>query len=466
MAKAIDKQASVKINKIKTTTDVLTSRGGLAFFAKYLEETQVLVFLQSLFGLLRKSRKGQRIEIIFKQMLCFLMDGTSRHLTYFDHLKPDKGYAAGLELRPDGMLSSHSVKRFYNAFTMPMIWMFRKALRQLFLWRLRLEKPAVIYLGLDSMVLNNEEAKKRDGVQPTYKKVNGFHPLQLTWNRFIVDASFRGGKMHGNHGCGAVQMVTQTVKWIRKHYQADVPIVLVSDSGFYDQKLFQAWEKLGIGYVCSGKIDDGLTEFAEQIGEAEVWETYQKGKQKWKYYDWNDERKHWTEERRTILCRFDPSGPQQVFEAFRPLTVLYTNLGMGGTIDERLQACGRGELLDAAAVVKTAHGRGKDELVHRALKEFAFEELPFQHFAPNAAFYYTMVMAHFLYECFKEDVCADVVPVVSYANTLRRKIMDLAAKIVRHGGQIWIQFTQSAFTAFQLDTLWKKSLSPPRLSWT
>ena len=245
-----------------------------------------------------------------------------------------------------------------------------------------------------------------------------------------------------------------------------MPIVLVSDSGFYDQKLFQAWEKLGIGYVCSGKIDDGLTEFAEQIGEAEVWKTYQKGKQKWKYYDWNDERKHWTEERRTILCRFDPSGPQQVFEAFRPLTVLYTNLGMGGTIDERLQACGRGELLDAAAVVKTAHGRGKDELVHRALKEFAFEELPFQHFAPNAAFYYTMVMAHFLYECFKEDVCADVVPVVSYANTLRRKIMDLAAKIVRHGGQIWIQFTQSAFTAFQLDTLWKKSLSPPRLSWT
>jgi len=33
-------------------------------------------------------------------------------------------------------------------------------------------------------------------VQPTYKRVEGFAPLQMTWGRFLIDAVFRGGKKH------------------------------------------------------------------------------------------------------------------------------------------------------------------------------------------------------------------------------------------------------------------------------
>jgi hypothetical protein len=464
MAESNRKNPEVKIHKIGTTSDVLTSRGGLTLFAKYLEQTQVLAFMQSVFGKLRKSKKGQPIHLIFQQLFCWLMDGTSRHLTYFDQLKRDEGYAAGLELSPKEMLSSHSVKRFFKAFSMPLIWGFQRVLKRLFLWRLQLAQPEVIVLGVDSMVMDNDEADKRDGVQPTYKKVKGFHPVQMTWNRFIVDAVFRGGSKHCHHGNTVENMVRDMVRFIRRNYRKDVPIVVVMDSGFCDQKLFRALEALNIGYVCSGKVYGDVKEFAGEIEANGVWETYKKGKQEWKYFDWDDKRKSWEKERRTILCRLDSPGPQPVFEAFRPLTVLYTNMGMGEGIDAQLQACGRRDLLTAEAVIQTAHGRGKDELVHRALKEFAFEELPFQHFAPNAAFYYTMVIAHFLYECFKEDVCSDVIPTVSYANTLRRKILDIAAKIVRTGGQTWIKFTQSAWTTLQLESLWKKCLSPPPLS--
>lgn len=129
------KKESHKINKIGITSDTLTSRGGLSLFAKYLENTQILTYLGSLFGVLRKSAKGQSIEIIFKQILCYLMDGTSRSLTYFDQLKTDSGYAASLEFGCDELLSSHSVKRFFKAFSMPLVWCFRKVLKQLFLWR-------------------------------------------------------------------------------------------------------------------------------------------------------------------------------------------------------------------------------------------------------------------------------------------------------------------------------------------
>jgi hypothetical protein len=45
--------------------------------------------------------------------------------------------------------------------------------------------------------MDNDEAQKRQGVEPPYKKKKGFQPLQMIWNHKIVDAVFRGGKKHG-----------------------------------------------------------------------------------------------------------------------------------------------------------------------------------------------------------------------------------------------------------------------------
>jgi hypothetical protein len=47
-----------------------------------------------------------------------------------------------------------------------------------------------VILGLDSMVLDNDEALVRHGVRPTYKRVKGFQPLQMTWKGFVIDAVF------------------------------------------------------------------------------------------------------------------------------------------------------------------------------------------------------------------------------------------------------------------------------------
>ena len=150
--------------------------------------------MERLFGGIRKSDKGQPVAEMFKQGFCFLMDCTSRHLVYFDALKKDAGYAAGIETAPADMLSSHAVKRFFGAFSWYRLWLFRTLLQQLFLWRVKMVKPEVIVLGLDTMVMDNDEAQKRHGVQHTYKKVKGFQPLQLTWGRLAIDAVFRGGQ--------------------------------------------------------------------------------------------------------------------------------------------------------------------------------------------------------------------------------------------------------------------------------
>ena len=101
------------------------------------------------------------------------------------------------------------------------VYFFRHLLQKLFIWRLRQTRPAVIELGLDSMVLDNDDALKRQGFQPIYKKVRGFHPLQMNWGRYLVDAVFRGGSKHSNHGKTAEKMLVHVVKKIRRDYRED-----------------------------------------------------------------------------------------------------------------------------------------------------------------------------------------------------------------------------------------------------
>src|SRR5438874_970253 len=77
--------ANGKIHKLEVTDDTLTSRGGLAFFVKYLEAIGIVGLLLHKFTGIKKSIKGVSVRNLFLQVLYFFFDGTSRHLSYFDH---------------------------------------------------------------------------------------------------------------------------------------------------------------------------------------------------------------------------------------------------------------------------------------------------------------------------------------------------------------------------------------------
>ena len=452
------------IDRVEVTSDTLTSRGGLSLFVRYLRNIKLLPHLESEFGALRKSRKGQPVTEIFKQLFCFFLDGTSRHLAHFDALKRDEGYAAGIETEPEQMLSSHAVKRFYKAIYWPTMHVFRAVLLQLFLWRLQLVQPALIMLGLDTMVMDNDDALKRHGVKPTYKKRKGFQPLQLNWGGFIIDALFRAGDVHSNHGQDVEKMLRRIVAAIRKHYDCEVAIVLRMDSGFFDQKLFKVMEELEIGYICGGKLYDDVKNYVSQSDQS-YWGRYEHSDQIWRFIELGDRRGNWKQFRRAIFCSPLCKDRQYVFEFQRPDTIIYTNLGMGGVIDQRLVACSRRDLFAPQALIQSYHERGSDELVNRALKDFGFEQLPFKRFGHNAAFYYTMIIAFFLHEAFKLDVCSPVVKISAYATTVRRQLIDIAAKVTRHSGMIILKVTRATFLALNFSKLWQKSSAPPQFVW-
>ena len=457
------KRKASAITSVGITNDLLTSRGGLSLFGRYIEGIGIRPTLVRLFGSMRKSGKGQPIDAILKQVMCYFLDGTSRHLVQFDCLKEDEGYAGVLEMSPKALVSSHAVKRFFRAFSWPRIWLFRRLLQWLFVWRLRIVRPAVIEIGVDTMVMDNDEATVRHGVQPTYKKVKGFQPLQMTWGRVIVDAVFRGGKKHSNHGDTVEEMMRHMVKKIRKEYREDAPILFKMDSGFFDQKLFAVCEELGVGYVVSGKLYDDTKETVAALPPDSL-SAYQTKDQMWDYVEFRDRRGNWKKSRRAIFCHPRQEGAQLLLEFARPDTILYTNLGVGEAIDEQLTAAGAAEKMTAEGVIALAHGRGCDELVHRGFKDFGHEELPFKRFAPNAAYYYLMAVSFLLFESFKEDVLAGVVPLTAYATRVRRTAIDFAAKLVRTGGKTILKVTAATWKTMQLDTLWKRCISPPRFA--
>ncbi len=110
------RKKKLEISAIEITNERLTGRAGLALFVAYLHQIQIFPMFYRFFGSIRKSKKGVEVFELIKQILCFMVDGTSRHLAHFDQLSKDTGYAASIETDMKSMASSHRIKMFFNAF--------------------------------------------------------------------------------------------------------------------------------------------------------------------------------------------------------------------------------------------------------------------------------------------------------------------------------------------------------------
>jgi len=84
--KTIKGKNEQQICAILPIDDQLTGRAGLSVFAMYLRNIGLFPIIDRLFGTVRKNGKGLAVTEMFVQILSFFMDGTSRHVSWFDHL--------------------------------------------------------------------------------------------------------------------------------------------------------------------------------------------------------------------------------------------------------------------------------------------------------------------------------------------------------------------------------------------
>lgn len=453
-----------KIDKIERADQKITGRGGLSLFVKYLSGINIYPKLRTLFGWVKGSSKGTCLEGIFKQLFCFFIDGTSNALTRFDEMKGDKGYASTIESKEEALCSSHSMKRFFKKFCYAKMKLFRRLLLKLFLWRLKIRSPEVVILDIDSFILDNDSAEKREGCEPTYRNKKGYQPLGLKWDGFIVDSIFRKGSRHGNYKREAFEMIRKAVKLIRKNYKEDVPIIVTSDSGFFDKKNFKDFDDLGIGFICSGKFYEDLKGRIEKFS-TDKFDRYYNGNDGWHYCEFPDSRKSWDTEWRCIYTCKEIEDKQLKFDFAKKDSLIYTNIGMADSqITGILERAGRNGYKETEGIIDLFHGRGREELVHRAIKDFGTEKLRFTRFEPNAAYYFVMLVAFFLFECYKRDVTSSKFNIRGYASTFRRKLIDFGAKLIKTGRKKILKIPESVFERINASVLWERCKKPPSLS--
>lgn len=459
----MDGGSNHQIDDIDTTPNCLSSRSGLAFFPPYLKQVGILDRLNRTFGSIRKIDRGLQIREAFKQFICFFVDGTDLSLSRFDELKEKRGYRKTIQTDPDQMASFDQMRRFLDGFSFVRNFHFRSVFQDLFVWRVKHEQPELITLDIDTMVMDNDEAYEREGVDPTYKEVRGFQPLLLKYNGTIVDAVLRRGKKHSNHGETVQKMITHVVERIRDAYREEIPILITGDSGFYDGSLFSHLEELGVGYVIGGRMEDEIDGFTDIFPEQE-WETLQKeegAEYEALEFGWNCG--DWEKTRRMILSRRLHSGGQTQLEFARRRNVHVTNLGIDEEITTLLERVDKRGLEETDKVLQLAHGRGEGERTHKCFKQFGTEKLPMLDFEPNNAYFNIMVLAFNLYEAFKADVLpegmlsdGDCMP-----ETFRRKLLDVAGKVVETSNYIYLKVTEAIYDRLKLDEIWAQANSPP-----
>ena len=283
MKNIVHSQNERKISAVEITPEKMVSRGGLALVLRYIDTIGVLELVEKTLGHLRLSGKGKPIWAIVRQILPAFIDGTDNTMKGFDTRHKSPEHAALLESDVEELVSGGSVRRFFGKFVGYRYALWRTVLHRMFIWRLQREKPKYISLYVDTMVLDNDGALKREGCKPTYKKKKGFQPLHIHWGPYIADVEFRSGEKHSNYQQRAVQAVARLVRLVREQYSADIPIVVCCDSGFLSEDNFNGFEKLGVHYVGMGKLYDYLYEPLKGIDHNAL-PTVQGTKAAWAYY--------------------------------------------------------------------------------------------------------------------------------------------------------------------------------------
>lgn len=460
---------NTKITKIGQTGDKISGRGGISFFLRYIEKTAMYQLISHFIGNeLVQGVKGLRFDQFFKQMFAFFIDGSHMAISGFDKKQNDDAYAALLENKKEEMASSHQIKRFFGKLAHLSNAPYRKLLHELFIWRLQNQKPKVIELMVDTMVLDNDLSFKKEGNELTYKKKFGFQPLHIIWDHFIVDALFRKGSAHSNHGTDFKDCVKDIVELIRKRYSENVPIIICADGGFSGDEAFTYFEEtLKIHYIINSRVYASAERFIEHQ-ELGSFNELTKGKIAWEYTEFGNRLNNWKKFRRCIFTRVSrEEDGQYVLGRCKSDSFIYTNIGQCKEVDQKLQKAAGNKYFSTKAIIERSHQRGQDELVHRSIKELATkEQLPFKRFAMNRAYYFLLVITHFLFESYKRDVAYESIPIKAYPNTFRRLLIDFAVKFTSQARYLTLKVTRSIYEGLNINALWQKCQSPPLIQFS
>jgi hypothetical protein len=443
-------------SQVKVTEEMISGVTGIHCFSKYLESTGILKIFESKFDKIKKSKKGYGLSSIFGQVICNLAMDKSGSISAYDRLKESPDYACLIEKDLDEIVSTSQVTRFFNKFCYGHFHKFREILEDLFITSLAKEKPKYVEIYIDTMVMDNDSALKREGVNPTYKNVKGFQPLQAIWNGYFVDAIFRQGSSHSNHGNDFIMMVKRLVGIIRNKYNCNIPIIIKTDSGFFSEDNFREMDELKVAFICSGKKYNKMLDIAASF-TSDKWMQYSSNNTTWRFVEFEYGCDTWKGDKyRTIYTSPLKEGNQLLFIGTEKDSAIITNIGVNKFLEDIFGY----ELFEywhnANNIIHHHHLQGYAELAHKRFKDFRNEHLPFKHFHCNLAFYYTALVAFDLFEAFKRDILNGLFEKDAYPSTVRNRFINCACKIIKSARKYIICVTKYTMKLMDLNSIMQK----------
>ena len=75
-----------------------------------------------------------------------------------------------------------------------------------------------------------------------------------------------------------------------------------------------------------------------------------------------------------------------------------------------------------------------------------------------------MLVGLCLFEAFKADVASEVIPITSCPTTVRRRLIDIAGKIVRKSHQKVLKVTAAVWEGLDFEALWRRANLAPAVA--
>ena len=345
----------------------------------------------------------------FVMPLILMLNGGGRALEDLRELREDAGLREVLKLKemPAADTAGDWLRRMGAGRGLKGV---EKVNRRLLERALKEETRVNYTLDQDATVIEAE----KEAAEWSYKGVKGYCPLvgHLAENGLVVGWEFREG--NASPGAGNLEFFQHCERQMPKGKRIGY---FRSDSAAYQAAVFNYCEERGIGFAIGADWDAAVRGAIAAIPEQE-WREYEGGRIAETVHSMNETK-----------------------AAFRLVVVKRPGQGeMFGETEERLFVIASNREEGAEETVAWYNQRG--EASENRLKELklgvGMERMPCGQFAANAMFFGIGVLAYNLFRVFELGVLPE-----SWGRyqlrTLRWKLYQVAGKVVRHAGQVWLK---------------------------
>ena len=423
----------------------LSSYAGLELFSAFLRRIQFS-------SMMKKALKDYHIpgDVSASRMILLLIGMLlvgAKRLAHVDHLKNDPLCRRFSQM--PFLPHRTTLARFLVSFSYRTWELFDRISDQVIVQTLQELKPRRLTLDVDGTVLSTglKVERARRGFNPHHRKNPSYYPLTacLAQTGQVVSHKNRSGNVHDSRGSAA--FVQKSVQHVRTQLDFSGIIEIRTNSAFFQRDLLEAYDRLGVEYATKVPMAPWLNFRKHVVDNSDkfVWADKSNDVQA---LDLNIHIKPWDRNERIVIYRkkihHKPASGLQL-DLFKPDDGFWEYCAVATNRDVNVR-----RLWDFM------NGRGAQELSFRELKGgLAFKSIPTQTYAANTAWQKINILTLNLVRCFQVNTDAEARP-RSYKRTnlvrletiptLRFKILNKAARVIKKNGRTLIRMNENAVT--------------------